>query len=116
MRDDIVEHHFTLDDVLKQLVNVLVGRRLATNQLDAFVEKLPYREVVIGRDVNAEHRHYAAAPHGAHAGFEDFRRAFFKVDDGLGAVEQVAVGLEAYAIDAYVGAATFTHVADDLHH
>ena len=94
-----------LDDVLQQLVDVLVGRGLAALDDDTLVEKLAQREVVERSGVHAQHRHEPAAAHGAHAGQHHFVGAFFEVDDGFGAVEQVAVGLEAHGFDAHIGAA-----------
>nr|GFD53396.1 hypothetical protein [Tanacetum cinerariifolium] len=63
--------------MLQQLVDVAVSRGLAAYQLDALVEKLSHREIVVGGGIHAEHRYYATAAHGAHAAFDDFGRAFF---------------------------------------
>ena len=77
--DDVVELHLAVDDVLQELVDVPLGGGLAAHDLDALVEELPEGKVVERGDVHAQHRDGAAAAHGAHAGLDDFGRAFFQV-------------------------------------
>jgi len=48
---DDIELRLTVDDILKELVDVLLGRGLAATDGDTFVEELAHREVIKRRGV-----------------------------------------------------------------
>ena len=116
VRNDVVEGHIAIGHVLQRLVDVLVRGSLAAAQRDAFVEKLAHREGIEGRGVHAGHEHVAAAARGAHANEQDFGRAFVEVDNGPGAVGQVAIGLKAHGFHAHVSVLALAYASDFVHH
>ena len=79
--DDVIELHIAICNVLQQLVDVLVGRRLPGLNDDALIENLAQREVIERRGIHAQDGYEPAPAHGADAGQHHLIGAFFEVDD-----------------------------------
>src|SRR6185295_17194841 len=72
VRDDVVELDLALLDPPDQLVDVALRRALAETHLDAFVENLAERKVIVGHTIDARYGDPTAASHRANRGAQRF--------------------------------------------
>src|SRR5438874_1599144 len=83
--------------------------------MDALIENLPERKLVVRNSVHSEHAYAAATTHGADRCLERFDATHFDVPDICQLIFKLPLCLHPDSIDTNVSAAPVCHVANRLH-
>src|SRR6266480_4657190 len=83
--------------------------------MDALIENLPERKLIVRNSIHSEHAYPAATPHGANRCLEGLNATHFDVPDICQLIFKLSFCLHPDRIDTDVSAATVCHVANRLH-
>src|SRR5205085_994345 len=83
--------------------------------MDALIENLPERKLIVRNSIHSEHAYPAATPHGADRCLECLNTTYFDVPDICQLIFKLSLCLHSDRIDTNVSAAPVCHVANRLH-
>src|SRR5437868_11551310 len=83
--------------------------------MDALIENLSERKLIVRNSIHSEHAYPATTPHGADRCLERLNATYFDVPDICQLIFRLPLCLHPDRIDTNVGAATVCHVANRLH-
>src|SRR5205814_2318308 len=83
--------------------------------MDALIENLPERKLIVRNSIHSEHAYPAATPHGADRCLECLNATYFDVPDICQPIFKLPLCLHPDRIDTNVSAATLCHVANRLY-
>src|SRR5437868_7454922 len=83
--------------------------------MDALIENLSERKLIVRNSIHSEHAYPATTPHGADRCLERLNATYFDVPDICQLIFRLPLCLHPDRIDTNVGAATVCHVTDRLH-
>src|SRR5207248_2499822 len=83
--------------------------------MDALIENLPERKLIVRNSIHSEHAYPAATPHGADRCLKRLNATYFDVPDICQLIFKLPLCLHADRVDTNVSAATVCHVANRLY-
>src|SRR5437764_4881180 len=83
--------------------------------MDALIENLPKRKLIVRNSIHSEHAYPAATPYGADRCPEGFDATHFDVPDICQLIFKLPLCLHPDRVDTNVSAATVRHIANRLH-